>query len=239
VAKVDALRLETDDVFIDLPTWREGRPDNTPVDFDFKMYSAQDRIEGKATLELITQASPKTVLSVLGGFKRSERMDYPTPQTAYTTDKIFAQGRVRYRAGPGFNGSLKYRYENTSDPLRSERGLLERRGREELQFISPLFVFYYQREDLRYLNATSLPTDYHEVDFKGSSRVRKNIDVGYGVRVTYDQNSDLDTLDVQHFAVQPNINVAMRPVNGLWINGGYFFNHAESRGPVTIPVFDG
>lgn len=63
--------------------------------------------------------------------------------------------------------------------------------------------------------------------------------IGFGVRTTFDKNSDLDTLDVQHFAMQPNVNLSLQPTNGLWMNGGYSFNYAESRGPVAIPVFDG
>jgi hypothetical protein len=239
VAKVNAMRLEADDFIIDFPYWREGRPDNNPVNFDFKRYSAIDRIEGKGTLELITRLNPRTALSVLGGYKRSERMDYPTPATAYTTDKYTGQAKVRYNHGLKFGGSLKYRYEHTQDPLRSERGLLEASGRDILEREAGNWVFYYQREDLRFLNVTSLPTDYHEVALRGNIRPKDGFIIGVGVRTTYDQNNDLDTLDVNHFAFQPNINLTVSPNERATITAGYTFNHYVSRGPITVPLFDG
>ncbi len=239
VAKVNALRLEADDVIMDLPTWREGRPDNNPVDFDYKRYSSVGRIQAKGTLEYITRVNPKTTLSFLGGYKSSERMDYPNPTDVYTTKTYIGQGKVRYRKGLKFSGSLKYRYERTKDPLRSDRGLLEASGREVLDFSTPSFAFYYQREALRYLNVTTLPTDYHEVDLKTTIRPDTDWSISAGIKTTYDKNGDLDTLDVKHYAFRPNVNLTVTPGEGVTLNGGYTYTYAMSRGPVAVPIFDG
>jgi hypothetical protein len=241
VAKVDALRLEADDVFIDLPSFREGRPDNHPIDFDFQRYSAVDRIQAKGTLEYITQVNHKTSLSLLGGYKSSERMDYPNPVDAYTTKTYIGQGKVRYREGMKFSGSLKYRYERTEDPLRSDRGLLEASGREVIDIYdsAPGFAFYYEREALRYLNVTSLPTDYHEVDLKTTIRPDADWNISAGLKTTYDKNGDLDTLDVKHYAFRPNVNLTVTPGEGVTFNGGYTYTYSMSRGPFAIPLFDG
>jgi hypothetical protein len=238
VAKVNAMKLETDDVIVDLPWWRQGRPAYFPVDFDFKAYSAIDRNEAKGTLEVITKLNPKTALSVLGGYKSTERRDYPTPETAYTTEKYIGQAKVRYTHGLDFGGSVKYRFEKTKDPLRSERGLLEARGREALDPTAPNFAFYHQREDLRYLNVTSLPTDYHEGELRGNVRPTDGVNVGIGVKATYDENNDLDSLDVNHFALQPNVNITYNPKENITLTAGYTFNHLTSRGPITVPLFD-
>lgn len=242
VGKVTALRLMADNVFIDLPTWRLTRPDNHPVNFDYTRYSSVARIQGTGTLELIAQLDPKTSLSFLGGYQRSERVDYPTPEDPYTTNKYIGQFKVRHRANDKFSGSFKYRYEKTTDPLRSERGLLEAMGRYDLDIITVgtnNWAFYYQREDLRYLNVTSLPTDKHVVDVSGTVKPRKDLSMTLGVKGSYDQNNDFELIDVNHFAVQPNVNLTMLPSDGVILSAGYNFNYAKSTGPVAIPMFDG
>ena len=242
VGRVNAMRLMADDVFIDLPIWRETRPDAHPVNFDYMRYSSVARIQAKGTLELIAQLDPKTSLSFMGGYKRSERIEYPTPDDPYTTNKYIGQFKVRHRANNMFSGAVKYRYEKTSDPLRSERGLLESMGRYELDHTAVgtnLWAFYYQREDLRYLNVTSLPTDKHMVDVSGTVKPRKDVTMNLGVRGSFDQNNDFELIDVNHFSVQPNINLTMIPSDGVILNAGYNFNYAKSAGPVAIPMFDG
>lgn len=240
VLRLSALNRQADGVFIDLPTWREGRPDNSPVNFDWYRHSSLSRIEGKGDLEWIFRLTGRTTLSLLGGYTEASRVDYPTPETTYNTKQFAVQGRVRYRDGTKLNGMVMYRYENTTDPLRSDRGLLEARGREILE--PSTFqgkAFYYQREALRFLNVTSLPTDYHEVHLKGGMKATDCVNVNAALRTIYDKNSDLDTLDVHHYMIQPNINVVMTACGNITVNTGYTFDYSKSRGPVAIPLFDG
>jgi hypothetical protein len=60
-----------------------------------------------------------------------------------------------------------------------------------------------------------------------------------GIKTIYDTNSDLDTLDVMHYSLQPNFNLTVTTSKGLTFNGGYTFNYGMSRGPITVPIFDG
>ena len=156
-----------------------------------------------------------------------------------TTSKYIGQAKARYRHGLKFRGSIKYRYEKTTDPFVTGRGLFETRGREVLQPTSPSWAFYYQREDLRVQQATTLPTDYHAVELASSIKPHDKVNLSLRLRTTYDENNDLDSLDVQHFAIQPNLGFVLTPGERLWFSGGYTFNHSKSRGPITIPVFDG
>jgi hypothetical protein len=238
-AKVAGLHRMADDAYVDLPTWREGRPDNNPVDFDFIRYSSLSRIEGKGSLEWMSRVAKRTTLSLLGDYKNIDRVNYPTPETTYNTKQFGIQGEVRYRDTKKWRGSVKYRYENTDNPLHSSRGLLEASGRDILQPTSPNWAFYYQREDLRFLDVTSLPTDEHLVHLKGGWRANKEITLNAGLKTVYDKNSDLDTLDVQHFKIQPDINLVLVPREGLFFNAGYTYDYSQSRGPIAIPLFDG
>ena len=77
------------------------------------------------------------------------------------------------------------------------------------------------------------------MDVKTNFRPQDMINMSLGIKTSYDQNKDLDTLDVKHFSVQPNVNLVMTPQDGLVFSAGYTYDYAKSRGPVTIPIFDG
>jgi hypothetical protein len=181
----------------------------------------------------------RTTLAIAGDYTNTSRVDYPTPETSYDTENFGIQGVVRYRDTQKWTGSVKYRYENTQNPLHSDRGLLEAKGRDILQRTSPNWAFYYQREDLRFLDVTSLPTDAHEVHVKGGWKVNKDLSVNAGLKATYDKNNDLDTLDVQHHGITPDVNLVLIPREGVFFNAGYTYDYQLSRGPITVPLFDG
>ncbi|UCG51648.1 MAG: hypothetical protein JSW58_15920 [Candidatus Latescibacterota bacterium] len=134
---------------------------------------------------------------------------------------------------------MKYRYEKTDDPLRTERGIFEYSGREVLERTSPNWAFYYQREELRHGKVTPIPTSYHEVELKAMGRPQEKINVDVGLKTGYGENNDVDSVAVSNYFVQPNLHVGVRPTDQLSFDAGYTFNHIESTGPITIPLFDG
>ena len=238
-AQVAAVKLSADDPEIDLPLWRGGRP-GTPVDFDYTRYSSLDRLDLRGSAEVTTRLSPRTTLAVLGGFESIKRDDYPTTDDGLTTTRMIGQAKLRYRNGLQFSTKLKYRVELTSDPFTSGRGLFERRGREELEInVPPGFAFYYQREDLRYQQITSLPTQKHIFDWSANYRPSNKTLVNFGVKGSYDKNGDLDSLDVKHLSFQPNVALTLTPDTRWLVVGGATYSHYESRGPVTVAMFDG
>jgi len=101
------------------------------------------------------------------------------------------------------------------------------------------FFFYHEREDLRYQTITTEPTIKHDFNWVSNWRPINNVSVSVGARGSYDKNNDLDSLDVEHFAVQPNLAISLTPDPKVAITGGYTFQHNKSRGPVAIALFDG
>lgn len=236
VAKASAIRQTTDETAVDLPTWREA---SGPVDFDFVRYSSLDRLDSRASAEIISRLNPRTTLSILAGYRQITRDDYPEIGADASTSKIIGQAKLRYRRGLKFNGSLKYRFEKTSDPFTSGKGLFESRGRETLEETWSDKSFYYQREDLRYQNITTSPTDYHQVVLKSTIRPNPKYSFNLGLRVTSDKNGDLDSLDVKHLSMQPNLGMTLVP-NPKWsFATGYTHDYSKSRGPVSVALFDG
>jgi len=240
IAKASGGRIKNDDPFIDVPLWREGRP-GPQTDFDYYRYSSLDRKTINASVEVIGKLGRSLTAGVLGGYDYVLRYDYPELGSEYATKTYIGQLKLNYRNGLRYSLRGKYRFEKTSDPFTSGRGLFERRGREELQRDYPgfPFFFYFQREDLRYQSITTAPTDRHEIDVMATYRPTSKINITFGLKAGFDKNNDLDSLDVEHTSLQPNMNITATP-NPKWtFSGGYTYGFNKSRGPVAVALFDG
>lgn len=232
--------IDNDDVFVDIPTWREGRG-GVEVDFDYTRYSVLNRKNLKLSGEVIRKINPQMTLSVLGGLDVANRDNYPVYDDGISTKKIYGQAKMRYRKGNGYTSSLKYRFETISDPFVSSKGLFEAEGRGELEpLISGFpFIFYFQREELRYQAITSEPTQVHKIDWTSTWSPNEKVNVNMGFNFKYDKNGDLDSLDVKNTMMNPNLYINMMPNNKWYVTAGYNYNYSKSRGPVTVALFDG
>ena len=240
IAKASGMDISADDPFIDLPNWRDGRSGD-PISFDFIRYSSLDRMEWRGSAELIHKLNRKATVSFLAGYKKTDRDDYPIVGDGISTGKFTGQAKLRYRHSLKASGSLKYKYEKTSDPFTSGRGLFEADGSQQLVQLddSVNFIFYFQREALRYQNITTVPTDYHEIDARSTLRPSNKTSINLGLRLVTDKNGDLDSLDVEHFRLTPNVSFSVIPSQNWTFTSGYTLNHFKSRGPVTVALFDG
>ncbi|MEW6050599.1 MAG: GSU2204 family CXXCH-containing (seleno)protein [Candidatus Zixiibacteriota bacterium] len=240
IARASAVRQRSDDPFIDLPTFRAGRP-GPQVSFDYTRWSSLDRSDLKGSLEVIRKLNPRLTMSLLGGYDRRVRSNYPGAGMSYTTGRFTGQTKFRYRSADRVNMALTYRFEKTSDPFANLNGLFEERGRDVLRPLVPGFgfVFYFQREDLKYQNVSTLPTDYHEANLTVSWIPSANSTVALMLKGIYDKNSELDSLDVNHVSFQPNLNVTLSPNSEWAFAGGYNYLYDRAKEPVTVALFDG
>lgn len=244
VAKLGVNKIDNTDPFIDVPGYREGR---WPVgveapSFDFTRYSALNRTNLDGSAEVITKLNPKMTLGVLGGLESVSRADYPEYDgDNNTSTTLIGQLNFKYRDGLKHTTRIKYRLEKTSDPFTSGRGLFEAIGNDILTAPYPnsTFIFYFQREDLRYQAITTEPTIKHEFEFSTSYRPNEKVNLMVGLKATMDKNSDLDSLDVKHSMFQPNLNLTLTPDPAWVLVTGYTYNQSTSRGPITVPLFDG
>jgi hypothetical protein len=242
VAKVTGRRVAADDPFVDARDWRPGRPaDPNNPDFDFIRYSALDRRDVDGEAELFYRLNPRLMLQMMGGVHWIDRVDYPVPGDGQTSTTFKGQAKLRFRPSSKVSGWLKYRFEKTDDPFIVSKGLFETRGREVLS--RPAggfgFRFYYEREDLRYQQITSEPTNAHEIELNGTLRPSNKASINLAVTAKLDKNNDLDSLDVEHTYLQPHIGINLMPEPRWAISTGYSLNYSKSRGPITVALFDG
>lgn len=241
--KARGLRQQTDDPFIDVPTYRDGRP-GPQTDFDYTRYSSLDRTDGSGSAELIHRLNRQVTLSGLLGYQRVDRYDYPVVDDGVASKTLTAQAKLRYRQGMKTSGWFKYRFEKTSDPFINGKGLFEARGREALAKIIPdassvPFVFYYEREALRYQEITTAPTDHHEFELNANFKPNPTTGLNVGAKLVLEKNSDLDSLDVKSTYFRPNVGLNLTPNSQLTLSAGYTMNYGKSQGPIAVALFDG
>lgn len=242
IARTGLVKLENDDPFIDLPTYRDYPTAMGPqTSFDYVRKSSLDRTNFDGSLEFLARVNPKLTVSVLGGYDYVNREDYPIVGEDNTTSKMIGQLKIKYREGLKFSFRGKYRYEKINDPFVSAIGLFERRGREELAIPSTgfRFVFYFQREGLKYQDITTEPTQVHNADVSATFNPTNKASLMLGMKAMFDKNSDLDSLDVKHSNLQPNVNLTLTPTPQWVVASGYTGSFGKSRGPIAVALFDG
>lgn len=239
VASVSGIRYDVDSFFVDLPhDFREGRP-GTVVNFDFTRLSSLNRADGRGSLELIKKVNPKLTASVKLGIDFIDRYNYPADDFNNTT-RFKGQVKAMYRKGLTYSTSVKYRLELTTDPFTSNRGLFELPGNVNLSGPDAAgFIYYYQREALRYQKITTEPTQEHIFEWHSNWHPNKQTNINLGLKFNHDKNGDLDSLDVKHTMIQPNLALNYTPNPKWMVTAGYTWQNYKSSGPVTVALFDG
>jgi len=245
IARLTGVKRDADDPFIDTRDFRVGRPGPAYLqsNFDYLRRSSLDRSDAKATAELIKRLNPRMTLAVLAGFNRVDRDGYFISGENLVSNTFIGQAKLNYRKGLKFSSSFKYRLEKTSDPF-TATGLFEERGRELLtrnvdSAGSFAFIFYWEREALKYQNITTEPTDHHEFAWQSTWRPSMKTSVNFGLKALFDKNGDLDSLDVKHSSFQPSLSLTTTPSPQWSFTAGFTLNANKSRGPVTVALFDG
>ena len=241
IANVAISKFDSDSIYIDLPTFRETRPDSNYVDFDFTRYSSLNRTNTKLSAEIIKRMNKSLTVNALVGYDIVNRENYPIVDNGTKTKKLYLQGKLNYRKSLSLRSSLKVRFEKITDPFMSARGLFESSGEHVLDPLTgpSTFVFYFQREDLRYQNITTLPTQLLSFDWNMNYKPSSTVSITMGLKGKLDKNDDLDSLDVKHSSFVPSMSLAVAPNSKFSMQTGYSYNFDKSKLPVTIALFDG
>ena len=243
ILKAAYSKYESDSVFVDLPTYREGLADSNYYDFDFTRYSIIDRKDVRLSGEIIKRINNQMTGNLKLGYDIANRDNYPVYDDGISTKKFYAQGKFRYRKGLKYNTSLKVRFEKIADPFVSGRGLFEKSGYGDT-LLDPLvptstWVFYFQREALRYQDITTQPTQVIDLAWQSNWTVNDKVNMTLGFTGKFDKNADLDSLDVKHTAYTPSLAINIMPNEKFSMNGGVSYQYNKSKLPVTVALFDG
>jgi hypothetical protein len=239
VAAASLGKIENDEVFVDLATWREGLTGGGQS-FDYTRYSSLTRTEGKTSLELLYQPSRRYRFSILGGYEGITRDDYPEFGAEEITTKLKFQMGARYRPSLKFTGQLKYSFESIDTPFSPSGRMFEASGNSVL---TPLAnntqVFYFQRDSIRYGDVTNQPASIHGVEVSLSFKPTQKFSFSPGLKVGRETNSGNENLDFKRTKFQPHFSVNLSP-NASWnFFGDYTYLFDKSNGLAVVPMMDG
>ena len=232
-------RITNDEIFIDVAPWREGLTGGGQ-NLDYTRYSNLTRTLLSSNAKLKYRLGPFSDLFFQTGYERIKRDDYPEYGLNDKTTKFYGELKFKYRFVRLSSLRAKYRFTSIDNPFTIFGKLLEYRGNGTL---FPLpdngKVNYFQRDEIRYGNATNLPSLKHDIDVSMNVKAIKKLTITGGVRYTLEKNNDLDTFDYERTTLSPSLsfNLLGGPRWSFFAGGSLFKQTANA--PVAFAMFDG
>jgi len=232
-------RINSDNVFIDLDPWREGRSGGGQ-DLDYTSYSMLTRTVYGGDADMRFKPNRKSQVNVKVGYERTQRDDYPIYGDKDETTKMYGELKAKHRLTKTSTLRFKYRLASIDNPFTIFNQLLEAEGNGTIE---PLpgngFAYYFQRDELRYGNSTNQPSMKHHVDFSVNIRAMRKLTFSGGVKYTMEKNSDLDTFEYEKTTLAPNANINFAAGSKWNFFAGGSMLKQTANAPVAFAMFDG
>ncbi len=240
IARGSYTRLENDPIFIDIPAWRENRPGGGQ-NMDWTRYSNLTRTEMKGDLELIYQPKRRYRLTLLAGYSSIERDDYPYKGANDQTNKIRLQAAVKYRPSAQITAKFKYGLDKIDNPFAPYNHMFERSGRAAQLMPLPnnSFVYYFQRDDLRYGDITSLPSMVHMLNADLTFRPSQRVSLTAGINARLGSNDDAPELSLKQTSYQPRLSFNYIASDQFSFFSSYSYLYQTQNGLAAVAMMDG
>lgn len=240
--KMDAIlshyTMDNDDMFIDLPLWRDGRSGGGQ-DMDFTRYSAYNRDVNMLQLKGYYKVDQNNRLAFTLRYRQVDReyqvvtFEDRETETVETLLKARWDGRLN-----DLKASVEASYETIDQPFTNATGIIEPNLSSEL---SPIegngFVYYWQR--YRIGEATNLPTTDMNLRGNVSYRVSDRISMNANVSYRDGSNDDLNYYDFDIEALTAGFNLFAVLNDKAVLNFGFDHSNMETQAYYSVPVFDG
>lgn len=255
-ARFLAYKVKVDDVYVDLPAWRSGRPGGGQ-DFDWTRISSSNRdvLQLDAGLSrkwgrrgLLTagwrhqvidrDAMTQSQSSYQGDGTTAADLYYPsTAQANKSTLDRFSLAFAR-RLGLKGNGRIEYAFTRVDRPYMNVTAMCEAALRGDPHALDDnSLVYYFQRD--RYGNGTNQPSQTHRVAARGSYQITSRASVNGSLNATFDKNDELNIYKYWRTVLAPTANLWLAPTDRLALALGYTWNRVESNAVLCPPIFDG
>ena len=231
-------RLKNDPVFIDRPPWRAGRPGGGQ-DFDWTRYSNLTRTLWSASSEWLVRFTRRFRGSLLVRVDQITRDDYPEPGGDHRTTTWHLGPRIELRPSQRLTARLGYTLEHTTNPFAAIDHLFEASGRTLQPLPGNPFVYYWQRDALRYGDITPLPETLHRVQARLELRPTPAWTVRGDLTATFGSNHINPQLDFQNQFLQADFSLFYRPTP-LWnLYAHYTYMYQDQNGLLSVALMDG
>jgi hypothetical protein len=238
--------IENDDVEIDLPNWRAGRPggDHEEFDFDWTRMSAYNREEYLGNVSALYAVKPGHTIRLDYRLRSTDRenveLDPESPD-----ETITLQNKIKASWGGRLSGKARSRvsveYELTDFPFLNVRGLCEEALSDtgaDIGGDQPNdWVYYFQRK--RTGSGTNQPTAALRAKaYLSYSPHAKTGLTGY-INFASEKNDELNAYEWERTALSPGASMYFVPSKEVVVSAGAEYSKIESNAYFCATVMDG
>ena len=253
-ARFMAYENKVDDVFVDLPNFREGRPDGGQ-NFDWTRVSANNRQVAQGDLIAGYKLGKSGYLKGSWRHKTVDRDAMATSGTNYLYDasgngtevaatpyknkSTYDVVRLMYIYRPSRKSKTRasYTFTNVDQAFMNPWAMCE----ESLVGTNPAGadgrIYYYQRQ--RTAMGTSLPSQSHRFTFNGSYQLSSRTSLSAYFNYAKEKNDQLNSYEFDRDIMAPGFSFWTAPGDRIAFTLGYAYNQVKSNAKLCPPLFDG
>jgi Putative outer membrane beta-barrel porin, MtrB/PioB len=236
-ATISRENMDNDDVFVDLPTWREGRTGGGQ-NFDWTRQSAYNRDVTIAKLQTQYKLNRQNTLNLDYRYRSIDREYLELEQGSSETESV--QNRIKAAwssRSKRFRSKISLEYEMTDIPFANKFAMCEEAHKNDPFLPDNGFFYYFQRE--RKGDGSNQPSD--------SIRLNANVTLlsggSYSINLqgTYqdEKNDNLNTFEWTRDQMTAGVNLFYVPSKKAVLSAGYNYLNIESNALFCVPVMDG
>lgn len=253
-ARFLSYQVKVEDVFVDLPNWRNGRPGGGQS-FDWTRISAANRDVWQTDVDASRrlwkggqvragwrhQVIDRHAMAISHAtYVPADGADLYVPAAPYANETTLDRFKLAFSNRYGRKGSshLDYTYTKVDRPFMNPTAMCEEGLRGESHNLDGnSLVYYFQRQ--RYGNGTSLPSASHRANLRGAYQLSSRTSLSGFLTAAFEENDQLNVYTYERTVLMPGVNVWTAPTEKLMLTAGYTWSVIESNANLCPPIFDG
>jgi hypothetical protein len=234
-------KIESTDVPIDLPNWREGRPGGGQ-DFDYVRKSAYDRDENLINLQGVYRLAPRHSLRFGYRMRSTDRENFvldPDDETQTTTTQHSIKAAWNGRLSKALHSRVGITYDMIDKPFVNVRGICESAIGDSASIGGQPneWVYYWQRE--RIGTGTSQPNKALRLNANLNYNFTPAVMLTGYLNYTDEKNDELNVYTYDGSSANVGAQVMLLPDTRYVIVGGGSWTTIESNAKICATVMDG
>ncbi len=236
-ALVSRESIDNDSVYIDLPTWREGRTGGGQ-DFDWTRESAFNRDVTIANMRARYNLSKSQYLSFDYRYRSIDReyleIDHDTTETETAQHRVTAAWSYRSQKS---RSNVSLVYEISDQPFANREAMCEKSLYDTPALPDNSFVYYFQRE--RQGEGSNLPSDSLKLNANFSMFKTSKFSVNFQGTYQDEKNDELNSYEWERDQMTLGFNIFVTASTKAAFAAGYNYLDISSNASFCVPVMDG
>ena len=229
--------MENDDIFVNIPAWREGRPGGGQP-MAWTRYSAYNRDVSYLKLRALYKVDENNRLTFSFRYKQTDRENTVVNIEDGSTDTSSSLFKVRWDGRYGdLRANLMASFESIDHPFENAMGINE----ASTNLYTPLpgngVIYYFQRQIIG--EATSMPSE--DMNVRGNLSYRFSDKASFNMYASFrnGENSELNTYTMNLTGRTAGTSMFYVLNDKTVLTIGYDYNFTKQEAVFSVPVMDG